>query len=100
MTMDVTFDTITHIYKYRIYRDSRKKGESFMPLSVLIEMTISAILTVWSPGPNNILLLSTAHTKGSSGVRACGQGGKTEENNRIYIGFMCFVYDDDFCGIG
>ena len=21
-------------------------------------------------------------------------------NNRIYIGFMCFVYDDDFCGIG
>lgn len=44
--------------------------------------------------------LLSAHTKGSSGVRACGQGGKTEENNRIYIGFMCFVYDDDFCGIG
>ena len=31
-----------------------------MPLSVFMEMTLSAILTVWSPGPNNILLLSTA----------------------------------------
>ena len=38
-----------------------------MPLSVLIEMTISAILTVWSPGPNNILLLSTASKYGISG---------------------------------
>ena len=38
-----------------------------MPLSVLIEMTISAILTVWSPGPNNILLLSTASKYGVSG---------------------------------
>ena len=31
-----------------------------MSLSVFIEMTLSAILTVWSPGPNNILLLSHA----------------------------------------
>lgn len=38
-----------------------------MPLSVLIEMTISAILTVWSPGPNNILLLSTASKYGVAG---------------------------------
>ena len=38
-----------------------------MPLSVLIEMTISAILTVWSPGPNNILLLSTASKYGVFG---------------------------------
>ena len=38
-----------------------------MPLSVLIEMTISAILTVWSPGPNNILLLSTTSKYGVSG---------------------------------
>ena len=44
--------------------EHKKKGESFMPLSVLIEMTISAILTVWSPGPNNILLLSTASKYG------------------------------------
>ena len=38
-----------------------------MPLSVFIEMTLSAILTVWSPGPNNILLLSTASKYGVSG---------------------------------
>ena len=38
-----------------------------MPLSVFIEMTLSAILTVWSPGPNNILLLSTASKYGISG---------------------------------
>lgn len=38
-----------------------------MPLSVLIEMTLSAILTVWSPGPNNILLLSTASKYGVAG---------------------------------
>ncbi len=31
-----------------------------MPFSVFIEMTLSAAITVWSPGPNNILLLSTA----------------------------------------
>lgn len=31
-----------------------------MPFSVLVQMTLTAILTVWSPGPNNILLLSTA----------------------------------------
>lgn len=35
-----------------------------MPFSVFIEMTLSAILTVWSPGPNNILLLSTASKYG------------------------------------
>jgi len=38
-----------------------------LPLSVFIEMTLSAILTVWSPGPNNILLLSTASKYGISG---------------------------------
>nr|WP_294528121.1 LysE family transporter [uncultured Blautia sp.] len=38
-----------------------------MPLSVFIEMTLSAILTVWSPGPNNILLLSTASKYGIAG---------------------------------
>lgn len=38
-----------------------------MPLSVFIEMTISAILTVWSPGPNNILLLSSASKYGVRG---------------------------------
>ena len=38
-----------------------------MPLSVFIEMTLSAIVTVWSPGPNNILLLSTASKYGISG---------------------------------
>ena len=43
-----------------------KEGIS-MPLSVFIEMTLSAILTVWSPGPNNILLLSTASKYGISG---------------------------------
>ncbi len=37
-----------------------------MPLSIFIEMTLSAILTVWSPGPNNILLLSTASKYGFS----------------------------------
>ena len=35
-----------------------------MPLNVFIEMTISAACTVWSPGPNNILLLSTASKYG------------------------------------
>lgn len=35
-----------------------------MPLSVFLEMTISACVTVWSPGPNNILLLSTASKYG------------------------------------
>ena len=35
-----------------------------MPISVFIEMTISAALTVWSPGPNNILMLSTASKYG------------------------------------
>lgn len=31
-----------------------------MPLSIFLEMTLTAALTVWSPGPNNILLLSSA----------------------------------------
>lgn len=31
-----------------------------MPLSIFLEMTLTAALTVWSPGPNNILLLSFA----------------------------------------
>lgn len=35
-----------------------------MPISVFIDMTLSAIITVWSPGPNNILLLSTASQYG------------------------------------
>lgn len=35
-----------------------------MPLNIFMEMTISACLTVWSPGPNNILLLSTASKYG------------------------------------
>ena len=35
-----------------------------MPLNVFIEMTISAAVTVWSPGPNNILLLSTSSKYG------------------------------------
>ena len=35
-----------------------------MPINVFIEMTISAAVTVWSPGPNNILLLSTASKYG------------------------------------
>ena len=38
-----------------------------MSLSVFIEMTLSAILTVWSPGPNNILLLSNASKYGVRG---------------------------------
>ena len=38
-----------------------------MSLSVFIEMTLSAILTVWSPGPNNILLLSNASKYGVCG---------------------------------
>lgn len=36
----------------------------FMPFSVFIDMTVSACVTVWSPGPNNILLLSTASKYG------------------------------------
>ena len=39
-----------------------------MPFSVFIEMTLSAILTVWSPGPNNILLLSSASRYGVCGT--------------------------------
>lgn len=35
-----------------------------MPINIFIEMTITAALTVWSPGPNNILLLSTASKYG------------------------------------
>lgn len=35
-----------------------------MPIDIFLTMTISAALTVWSPGPNNILLLSTASTYG------------------------------------
>lgn len=35
-----------------------------MPISVFWSMTLSACLTVWSPGPNNILLLSTASKYG------------------------------------
>ncbi|MDD6211600.1 MAG: LysE family transporter [Clostridiales bacterium] len=35
-----------------------------MPFSVFLDMTISACITVWSPGPNNILLLSTASKYG------------------------------------
>lgn len=31
-----------------------------MPLPIFLEMTLTAALTVWSPGPNNILLLSSA----------------------------------------
>ena len=38
-----------------------------MSLSVFIEMTLSAILTVWSPGPNNTLLLSNASKYGVRG---------------------------------
>ena len=38
-----------------------------MSLSVFIEMTLSAILTVWSPGPNTILLLSNASKYGVRG---------------------------------
>lgn len=39
-------------------------GGSPMTASVFLDMTISAIITVWSPGPNNILLLSTASKYG------------------------------------
>lgn len=39
-----------------------------MPFSVFIEMTLSAILTVWSPGPNSILLLSSASKYGVRGL--------------------------------
>ena len=35
-----------------------------MPFSVFLDMTVSACVTVWSPGPNNILLLSTASKYG------------------------------------
>lgn len=35
-----------------------------MPFSVFLNMSISAAITVWSPGPNNILLLSTASKYG------------------------------------
>lgn len=35
-----------------------------MPVSVFWEMTLTACLTVWSPGPNNILLLTTASKYG------------------------------------
>ncbi|MFR7900847.1 MAG: LysE family transporter [Ruminococcus sp.] len=46
---------------------AKYQRRGFTPLSVFIEMTLSAILTVWSPGPNNILLLSTASKYGISG---------------------------------
>jgi len=35
-----------------------------MPLANLIDLTITCCITVWSPGPNNILLLSTASRYG------------------------------------
>lgn len=35
-----------------------------MPFSVFCNMTLTAALTVWSPGPNNILLLSNASKYG------------------------------------
>lgn len=35
-----------------------------IPMAVLLDMTITAIMTVWSPGPNNILLLSNASKYG------------------------------------
>ncbi|MCM1256678.1 MAG: LysE family transporter [Roseburia sp.] len=35
-----------------------------MPFTVFCEMTLTAALTVWSPGPNNILLLSNASKYG------------------------------------
>lgn len=40
------------------------KGKNAMPLSVFLNMTVSAAITVWSPGPNNILLLSTSSKYG------------------------------------
>lgn len=35
-----------------------------MSFSIFLELTVTAVLTVWSPGPNNILLLSTASKYG------------------------------------
>lgn len=35
-----------------------------MPLANLIDLTLTCSITVWSPGPNNILLLSTASRYG------------------------------------
>ncbi len=35
-----------------------------MPLANLIDLTLTCCITVWSPGPNNILLLSTASRYG------------------------------------
>lgn len=35
-----------------------------MPISFFWDMTITACITVWSPGPNNIMLLSTASKYG------------------------------------
>ena len=35
-----------------------------MSLSVFWEMTLTACITVWSPGPNNIFLLSSASRYG------------------------------------
>ena len=35
-----------------------------MPLANLIDLTITCMITVWSPGPNNILLLSTSSRYG------------------------------------
>lgn len=35
-----------------------------MPFSVFRDLTLTAALTVWSPGPNNIMLLSTASKYG------------------------------------
>lgn len=35
-----------------------------MPFEVFCNMTLTAALTVWSPGPNNILLLTTASRYG------------------------------------
>lgn len=35
-----------------------------IPIAVLVDMTITACMTVWSPGPNNILLLSNASKYG------------------------------------
>lgn len=35
-----------------------------MPFSVFLNMSVSAAVTVWSPGPNNILLLSTSSKYG------------------------------------
>ena len=36
-----------------------------MPFSLFLDMTVTACVTVWSPGPNNILLLSTASKYGA-----------------------------------